>query len=164
MRKITGVFADDIKVDYNTQSFGLSLGRTDKYKIGGPNAYGYLYGDVFDRAEVQFRGDKFAVTAGYGKFKENGGNDSLYSVRVVGDTNFDSVKTGYGEIEGFFGNGSAVGVYYNQFSRSGGTHDTQDLDTDADNLWGAYASVNMGSKWNLLVNYESIDKNGIPAL
>ena len=49
------VFADDIKVDYNTQSFGLSLGRTDKYKIGGPNAYGYLYGDVFDRAEYDGR-------------------------------------------------------------------------------------------------------------
>ena len=156
------VLADIVKVDYNfgSPNWNLSLGRDAAYYIGGPRAYGYQYGDVFDRAELKYQNDNFAVTAGYGKFKENGGNDSLYSVRVVGDTNFDSVKTGYGEIEGFFGNGSAAGVYYNQFSRSGGTHDTQDLDTDADNLWGAYASVNMGSKWNLLVNYESIDKNG----
>ena len=130
------VFADDIKVDYNTQSFGLSLGRTDKYKIGGPNAYGYLYGDVFDRAEV---------TAGYGKFKE--GN-------IAGDDTMDGVKTGYGEIEGFFGNGSAAGVYYNDFSVGGGSVDRDSF--KADDLWGAYASVNFGSKWNLLANYENV--------
>ena len=162
------IFADDIKVDYNTKSFGLSLGRTDKYKIGGPRGYGYAYGDVFDRVEAQFRGDKFAVTAGYGKFKENGGQgvakEALKALgvdyrQVVGG-DLDSVKTGYGEIEGFFGNGSAVGVYYNQFSRADGDKDDANLYTDADNLWGAYASVNMGSKWNLLVNYESVDKDG----
>ena len=140
------IFADDIKVDYNTKSFGLSLGRTDKYKIGGPNAYGYLYGDVFDRAEVQFRGDKFAVTAGYGKFKE--GN-------IAGDDTMDGVKTGYGEIEGFFGNGSAAGVYYNDFSVGGGSVDRDSF--DADDLWGAYASVNFGSKWNVLANYEHVN-------
>ena len=145
------VFADDIKVDYNTQSFGLSLGRTDKYKIGGPNAYGYLYGDVFDRAEVQFRGDKFAVTAGYGKFKEGD---------IAGDDTMDGVKTGYGEIEGFFGNGSAAGVYYNDFSVGGGSVDRDSF--NADDLWGAYASVNFGSKWNLLANYENVSlSNGV---
>lgn len=145
------IFADDIKVDYNTKSFGLSLGRTDKYKIGGPNAYGYLYGDVFDRAEVQFRGDKFAVTAGYGKFKE--GN-------IAGDDTMDGVKTGYGEIEGFFGNGSAAGVYYNDFSVGGGSVGRDSF--DADDLWGAYASVNFGSKWNLLANYENVSlSNGV---
>ena len=145
------VFADDIKVDYNTQSFGLSLGRTDKYKIGGPNAYGYLYGDVFDRAEVQFRGDKFAVTAGYGKFKEGD---------IAGGDTMDGVKTGYGEIEGFFGNGSAAGVYYNDFSVGGGSVDRDSF--DADDLWGAYASVNFGSKWNLLANYENVSlSNGV---
>ena len=38
--------------------------------ISGENAYGYQYGDVFDRAELKYQNDSFAVTAGYGKFKE----------------------------------------------------------------------------------------------
>ena len=147
------IFADDIKVDYNTKSFGLSLGRTDKYKIGGPRGYGYAYGDVFDRVEAQFRGDKFAVTAGYGKFKEgdtagevDGGLRNGKAVDING------VKTGYAEIEGFFGNGSAAGVYYNDFNATG---DGVDGSFNADDLWGAYASVNFGSKWNLLAQYEN---------
>ena len=167
------VFADIIKVDYNfgSPNWNLSLGRDAAYYIGGSRAYGYQYGDVFDRAELKYQNDNFAVTAGYGKFKEDGGNDSSYGYwkskdtwvnnpRVVGDANIDGLKTGYGEIEGFFGNGSAVGVYYNQFSRSGGANDTVDQIIDADNLWGAYASVNIGSKWNILANYESLDKSG----
>ena len=147
------IFADDIKVDYNTKSFGLSLGRTDKYKIGGPRGYGYAYGDVFDRVEAQFSGDKFAVTAGYGKFKEgdtagevDGGLRNGKAVDING------VKTGYAEIEGFFGNGSAAGVYYNDFNATG---DGVDGGFNADDLWGAYASVNFGSKWNLLAQYEN---------
>ena len=147
------IFADDIKVDYNTKSFGLSLGRTDKYKIGGPRGYGYAYGDVFDRVEAQFRGDKFAVTAGYGKFKEGSTAGKVDAVKI-GDQTYDinGVKTGYAEIEGFFGNGSAAGVYYNDFNATG---DGVDDDFNADDLWGAYASVNFGSKWNLLAQYEN---------
>ena len=138
----TDVFADDIKVDYNTKSFGLSLGRTDKYKIGGPRGYGYAYGEVFDRVEAQFRGDKFAVTGGYGKFKM--GKDYF-----VGEGDIDGVKTGYAEIEGFFGNGSAAGVYYNDFEAG------ENADFNAEDLWGVYASINFGSKWNLLAQYEN---------
>ena len=147
------IFADDIKVDYNTKSFGLSLGRTDKYKNGGPRGYGYAYGDVFDRVEAQFRGDKFAVTAGYGKFKEGSTAGKVDAVKI-GDQTYDinGVKTGYAEIEGFFGNGSAAGVYYNDFNATG---DGVDGGFNADDLWGAYASVNFGSKWNLLAQYEN---------
>ena len=164
------VYADIIKVDYNfgSPNWNLSLGRTDAYFLGGPRSYGYQYGDVFDRAELKYQNDSFAVTAGYGKFKENGGQaiaekalGTNWAGQVLtGDGDLDGVKTGYGEIEGFFGNGSAVGAYYNQFSRADGDQDDANFYTDADNLWGAYASVNMGSKWNLLVNYESVDKNG----
>lgn len=143
------LFADDIKVDYNTNSFGLSLGRTDTYVLGGPRAYGYQYGDVFDRAEMQFRGDKFAVTGGYGKFKA--GSDGMMN----GNKTTDGVKTGYGEIEGFFGNGSAVGVYYNDFNQAGGN--AGDVAFNGDDLVGAYASVNIGSKWNALANYEHVN-------
>ena len=148
------VYTDDAKVDYNVGSWNFSVGRTDTYVLGGDNAYGYQYGDVFDRAELKYATDKFAVTAGYGKFKE--GN-------IAGDSTSDiaGVKTGYGELEGFFGNGSAVGVYYNNFSTANKAKDsttgtTFTDPTTAENLWGAYASVNLGAKWNALANYEKI--------
>ena len=148
------VFADDIKIDYNfgSPNWNLSLGRTDTYVLGGENAYGYQYGDVFDRAELKYQNDSFAITAGYGKFKEGD---------IAGDSELtlDGVKTGYGEIEGFFGNGSAVGVYYNDFSTAGGSDRTAADYYDIDDLWGAYASVNVGSNWNLLANYESISRD-----
>ncbi len=170
------VYADIINVDYNfgSPNWKLSLGRTADWKLGGPRSYGYQYGDTIDRAELKYQNDSIAVTAGYGKFKEAGGNDSLYSgARFVGGTwtdkgtdkdyDFDGLKMGYGEIEGFFGNNSAVGVYYSQFDRSGGSNGTNsqwlENKLDADNLWGAYVNTNFGSKWNLLVNYESLDKN-----
>ena len=70
------------------------------------------------------------------------------------DKSIDGVKTGYGEIEGFFGNGSAVGVYYNDFTRAGGSSYTDSF--RGDDLWGAYVSYNFGSKWNLLANYEHV--------
>ena len=135
------VFTDDAKVDYNVGSWNFSVGRTDTYVLGGDNAYGFQYGDVFDRAEMKYATDKFAATAGYGKFKE--GDDLL------------AAKTGYGELEGFFGNGSAVGVYYNSFNKADST-----TTTNADDLWGAYASVNIGSKWNALANYERVNLRG----
>lgn len=66
----------------------------------------------------------------------------------------DGVKTGYAEIEGFFGNGSAAGVYYNDFTVGGGSVPNDSF--DGDDLWGAYASINFGSKWNFLANYENV--------
>ena len=147
-----------------------SVGRTDAYILGGANAYGYNYGNVFDRAELKYANDNFAVTAGYGKFKENGGNlANLGYFTGNDDLGLDGLKTGYGEIEGFFNNGSAVGVYYNSFSRAGGNNDGSEANQiakdylDADNLWGAYASLNFGSKVNLLANYEKVSKDGYSA-
>ena len=153
------VFADIINVDYNfgSPNWKLSLGREAEWMLGGPRSYGYQYGDVFDRAQLQYSNDKFAVTAGYGKFKEA---DAFFA----GDADLDGVKTGYGMIEGFFGNGSAVGVYYNDFTRAGGEGRLNGDATeylDADDLWGAYASVNIGSKWNILANYEKVSKDGV---
>lgn len=115
------------------------------------NAYGLNYGDIFDRAQVQYKNDHFAVTAGYGKFKTNGADKTFAG---DDDKNVDGVKTGYGEIEGFFGNGSKAGVYYNDFTRAGGTNRGDSF--KGDDLWGAYVSYNFGSKWNLLVNYENV--------
>ena len=171
------VYADIINIDYNfgSPNWKLSLGRMADWKFGGPRSYGYQYGDTLDRAELKYQNNSIAVTAGYGKFKEPGGNDSILpGSRFVGGSHvdaindkeysFDGLKMGYGEIEGFFGNDSAVGVYYSQFDRSGGSNDANDQIVesviDADNLWGAYTSLNFGSKWNLLVNYESLDKDG----
>ena len=166
------VSADIIKVDYNfgSKNWLLSLGRDTDWKLGGPRSYAYQYGDTFDRAELKYQNSNFAVTAGYGKFKEDGGNYAIedYAGRFQGvDKGLDGLKMGYGEIEAFFGNNSAAGVYYSQFNRSG-SHDKADAvwegkDYDADNLWGVYANVNIGSKWNVLANYESIDRNGVSA-
>ena len=136
------IFTDDAKVDYNFggDHWNLSVGRTDTYVLGGENAYGFQYGDVFDRAELKYTNDHFAATAGYGKFKAGD----------IADTgNMDGVKTGYGELEGFFGGGraagSALGVYYNDFSG--------DKTFNFDDAWGAYGSLNLG-KWNAFANYE----------
>ncbi len=148
------IYADNIKIDYNfgSPNWNLSLGRTDTYILGGENSYGYQYGDVFDRAELTFNNGKIGVTAGYGKFREGD---------IAGDDaeELEGVKTGYGQIEGFFGNDSAVGVYYNDFSRAGGSYRNSENYFDVDDLWGAYASINIGSKWNLLANYESISRD-----
>ena len=149
------VFTDDAKVDYNVGSWNFSVGRTDTYVLGGDNAYGFQYGDVFDRAEMKYATDKFAVTAGYGKFKE--GEDWKDEDGNAPDNTLLGVKTGYGELEGFFGNGSAVGVYYNSFNKS---NSSKEAPTIADDLWGAYASVNIGSKWNALANYERVNLRG----
>ena len=132
------IYTDMAKVD---TTFGkyltASVGREAVYVLG--NAYGYNFGDVFDRAQLKYNNGKIAATAGYGKFKEG---STEYANDLLG------VKTGYGELEGFFGNGSAVGVYYNSFNGQ--------KDFKADDLWGAYASVNFGSKFNALANYEKI--------
>ena len=126
-----------------------SVGRTDKYIIGGPNSYGYNYGDIFDRAELKYANDNFALTAGYGKFKAVGDNATAKSNIID-----EGVKTGYGELEGFFGK-NAVGVYYNAFSNADGK--VGDNSTNLDNLWGAYASLNLTDKVNLLANYETVN-------
>ncbi|MFV0618699.1 S-layer homology domain-containing protein [Megasphaera sp. WILCCON 0056] len=151
------IFTDDAKVDYNFggDHWNLSVGRTDTYILGGENAYGFQYGDVFDRAELKYTNDHFAATAGYGKFKAGD---------IAGTDDMDGVKTGYGELEGFFGGGraagSAVGVYYNDFTVAGGNVGSERYSDGfrADDLWGAYASLNFG-KWNALANYEKINSN-----
>ena len=145
------LYTDVAKVDTKLGSnLTASVGRDSAYVLGG--AYGYQYGDVFDRAQLKYANDSFALTAGYGKFKETG---KTYSAPALGkdDTTVSNgltdVETGYGEIEGFFGNGSAAGVYYNSFNGS--------KEFRADDLWGAYASLNFGQKWNLLANFENVN-------
>ena len=143
------VTTDRAYVDYNFggNNWDLMVGRYE-YIMGGPRAYGFFYGDTFDGAQLKYQNDKFAATAGYGKFKEG---------LVAGDKDYDGVKTGYGELEGFFGGGraagSAVGVYYNDYTVAGGSHRTAKDEFSFDDSWGAYASVNFG-KWNALANYE----------
>ena len=140
------IYTDIAKVDAQLgKNVTLSVGRTDAYVLG--NGYGYNYGDAFDRAELKYANDSFAVTAGYGKFKEGDKNINA---------NILDTKTGYGEIEGFFGNGSAVGVYYNSFNTS---NTTPAVKGDADDLLGAYVSWNITDKVNLLANYENVNYN-----
>ena len=139
------IYTDLANVDYNFggNNWDLLVGRYE-YDMGNGHGYGFLYGDTFDGAQLKYQNDKFAATAGYGKFKEGS---------MATDT--DGVKTGYGELDGFFGGGraagSAVGVYYNDYTVAGGSDRTGSFDFD--DSWGAYASVNFG-KWNALANYE----------
>ena len=143
--KNDNIYTDLANVDYNFggNNWDLLVGRYE-YDMGNGHGYGFLYGDTFDGAQLQYHNDKFAATAGYGKFKEGS---------MATDT--DGVKTGYGELDGFFGGGraagSAVGVYYNDYTVAGGSDRTGNFDFD--DSWGAYASVNFG-KWNALANYE----------
>lgn len=154
------IYTDLANVDYNFggNNWDLLVGRYE-YDMGNGHGYGFLYGDTFDGAQLKYQNDKFAATAGYGKFKES---------VMAGDEGHDGVKTGYGELDGFFGGGrmagSAVGVYYNDYTVSGGT---QNAKPGAERLgdgfrfddsWGAYASVNFG-KWNALANYEKYNSS-----
>ncbi|WP_370857210.1 S-layer homology domain-containing protein [Megasphaera sp.] len=148
------IFTDRAYVDYNFggNNWDLKVGR-DEYDMGGGRAYGFLYGDTFDGAQLKYSNDKFAATAGYGKFKEGvmgGDNDVVDS--------HEATKTGYGELEGFFGGGraagSAIGVYYNDFSGN--------KSFNFDDAWGAYGSLNLG-KWNALANYEKYNSENSKA-
>ena len=158
------VTTDLANVDYNFggNNWDLLVGRYE-YDMGNGHGYGFLYGDTFDGAQLQYHNDKFAATAGYGKFKE-----SVMAGYDDKDGHMDGVKTGYGELDGFFGGGrmagSALGVYYNDYTVSGGTKDAQagkERLGDGfrfDDSWGAYASVNFG-KWNALANYEKYNSS-----
>ena len=157
------IYVDRANVDYNFggNNWDLKVGRYN-YVLGGDRAYGYNYGDTFDGAQLRYGNDKFAATAGYGKFKEGdvAGVDYNAFAKVTGIAAkyipdvIEGTKTGYGELEGFFGGGraagSAIGVYYNDFSSNDATFGGQ-----ADDLWGAYGSLNLG-KWNALANYERV--------
>ena len=155
------IFTDRAYIDYNFggNNWDLMVGRY-QYNLGGDRAYGYFYGDNFDGAQLKYQNDKFAATAGYGKFKEGYiGGKATYN---DDDDNYGagSAKTAYGELEGFFGGGrvagSAIGVYYNNIMPNfSGAVDGAKYDANLNNfdVWGTYASVNFG-KWNALVNYE----------
>lgn len=153
--KDNNIFTDRAFVDYNFggNNWDLMVGRYE-YDMGGDRGYGFLYGDNFDGAQLKYSNDKFAATAGYGKFKEGVmGGDNNY---LEGDS--AATKTGYGELEGFFGGGraagSAVGVYYNDFSGN--------KSFNFDDAWGAYGSLNLG-KWNALANYEKYNSENSKA-
>ena len=148
------IYTDLANVDYNFggNNWDLMVGRYE-YIMGGPRAYGFFYGDTFDGAQLKYQNDKFAATAGYGKFKEG----PIGGYWTVDDNNYASAKTAYGELEGFFGGGrmagSAVGGYYNNIMPKAELWG-DDIALDNIDVWGAYASVNFG-KWNALANYET---------
>ena len=156
-------YTDLANVDYNFggNNWDLMVGRYT-YILG--DKVGYQFGDTFDGAQLQYKNDKFKAIAGFGKFKVGTKDFKADSFDTKHDlaSNADAVrngeggllsaKTGYGELEGFFGGGSfagsSVGVYYNDF------YGQKTL--NADDLWGAFASFNFGQKWNLTANYEKI--------
>ena len=154
------IYTDLANVDYNFggNNWDLVVGRYE-YVMGGPRSYGFLFGDTFDGAQLKYQNDKFAATAGYGKFKAG----DIAGYRYGDDQSMDGVKTGYGELEGFFGGGraagSALGVYYNDFTVAGAEGGESGRDSfPFDDAWGAYGSLNLG-KWNLFANYEKYNSS-----
>ena len=98
------------------------------------------------------------ATAGYGKFKAGGvAGLAADPLRTVLPEGLDGTKTAYGVIEGRFGNGTAIGGYYNTFDND--EYNAIVRGTELDYLWGAYASFNFGKDWNLLGNYERVNYN-----
>lgn len=144
---LANVYGDVAKVDYNFggNTWNLSVGRIDRYILG--HAYGYTYGDMFDRAELTYKTPKLAVTTGYGRFRKN---DITHPLHTDHD-DLDQARTGYGEIEGFLPHGISLGVYYNDFSGKSELH--------ADHLWGYYAKWDANDKWSLLGNYEKLSRD-----
>lgn len=162
-------YMDLAKVDYNfgSKNWELSVGRNDVYRIGR-DAYGLQYFDALDGAELRYHNDAFAVTTGYGKFKDGKkpGVDTIKAISAAHADHFstDGLKTGYGEIDAFFGGGKAAhseaGVYYNRLHQSNHGKDT-DKEYFAKYIAGYFARGNYG-KWSLLANYEHIGfKDGI---
>ena len=138
-------FVNNANLEYTpNDNSSVQIGRIDGYTMG--NAYGYQYGDVLEGVKANYHNDQFAVTAGYGKLKS-------------GDHAGENVKTGFGEVEGFFGNGSAAGVYYNNFTVDPAhKYSTQNKDGfKADSLWGAYVNAKLADNLSAMANYESVN-------
>lgn len=162
-------YVDLAKVDYNfgSKNWELSVGRNDVYRIGR-DAYGLQYFDALDGAELRYHNDNLAITTGYGKFKDGKkpGVDTVDPISAAHANHFstDGLKTGYGEIDAFFGGGKAAhseaGVYYNRLHQSNHGKDA-DKDYFAKYIAGYFARGNYG-KWSLLANYEHIGfKDGV---
>ena len=155
---------DLAKVDYNfgSKNWELSVGRNDVYRIGR-DAYGLQYFDALDGAELRYHNDNLAITTGYGKFKD-GKKPGVDTVKPISDAHSDhfstdGLKTGYGEIDVFFGGGKAArseaGIYYNRLHQS--NHSSGE-DYFAKYIAGYFARGNYG-KWSALANYEHIGFN-----
>lgn len=136
----TSIYTDMAKIDTRLGShLTASVGRDASYVLGG--GYGYQYGDAFDRVQLKYDNGRFAATVGYGKFKENTSvplyvmnavQNGVYAEAMrrgaspdmaeayaqhagVSHYGLNNAKTGYMQLEGKFGKGSALGVYYNSF-------------------------------------------------
>jgi hypothetical protein len=155
-----GTFNDDANIQWANGNFNVKVGRWDAYVLG--NGYGYQYGNTFDGIQGQWNNGKVAVTAGYGKFKDVRGawqaGDGVNAAAYVNTNDLNNVKTGYGEIEGFFNKG-AVGVYYNSFNgqqQQDITGKADTVSTSIKDLWGAYVKYNFTPKFNALFDYQTV--------
>lgn len=157
-------FFDLGKIDYNFggNTWELSVGRNDVYRIGR-DAYGFQYFDGLDGIELRYHTDKVAATAGYGKFTAKKKPTTDWMKGPKGNAYYDyldeGVKTGYGEVDVFFGGGkwarSEAGVYYNHFELSEGNRYRNFY---VDDLTGYFTTLRHG-KWSLLANYERVSFN-----
>lgn len=166
----TGDITTDIaKVDAQLGHTHISVGR-DSYYLGSIRSAAYN-NSTFDRVELQYQTGPILATAGYGKFKDTMSytfpDGNFYNIAGNNTYKLDGLKTGYGEIEYFFDNKSSLGVYYNSFSRAGGSNGNSIANAfaankvDPDYVIGAYASVALQDDWNVLINYEKEKRDGL---
>jgi len=178
-----GTFNDDAWVQhYFGKNFNVKVGRWDAYILG--NNFGYNFGNTFDGIQGQYKTGNFALTAGYGKFKDASGNNYTYTDnssstqvnKYVLAHDLNNMTTGYGEIEGFFKNG-AIGVYYNSFAgrsatgtgtiygegvtvspviANGVTTTTYTTTLSPKDLWGVYGKINFGQDWHFNAEYQKV--------
>ncbi len=126
-----------------------TVGRYD-YQIG--NGMGLQYSDTFDGAQLAYGGNNWNFAVGYGKFKKD--SDFAYN-------NMQNLKAGYASVDATFGK-VGVGVYYDQFNHSDSSNPSNSTTTanaaNLKNIWGGYLSADLGSKWNLLADYQKVSK------
>jgi len=119
-------------------NFNVMVGRYT-YIMGG--GFGNQYGDAFDGIQAKYTNSNWALTGGYGEFKEEAAAGTLVGA-----------KTGYVQLDGTF-NTVGAGVYYNTFS------DNIAKDNNLDSLWGGYLKFKLGNDWSLMGNYEKLKKD-----
>ena len=131
------VYTNLANVEYSAGEHAVfTVGRYN-YQIGG--GLGLQYSDTFDGAQAAFTSGDWTLTGGYGKFRE-------------GDYT-PGFKTGFVALDGSVGP-VGVGAYYNQINSN-----TAGDVSSVDNIYGGYLSFDFAQNWNLIGDYQKVQKN-----
>jgi hypothetical protein len=159
-RALINKLADEYADELNNLGVRVSAleNRVGNVKLTGDARIRYIH-----QSELQYDNGRFGIRTGYGKFKEGSGELFDFGNGKKKGLDMTGSKTGFVEIDGHFGNGSTVGVYYNNFTGKAPLatldYNNSSYNFAPDDLWGAFASVNFGQKWNALVDYQRVGQS-----